>query len=1037
MFPVLVAGSTTSTEYQISNSVRLRASATTSFTRTPAVVGSTTTYTWSGWVKRGASGSPIIFGCSITEGNAYTVLAFNSSDFLAFSHVFGGVNQWFLTTAQVFRDPAAWYHIVAVADTTNTVAADRLRLYVNGTRVTAFSSSLIPTANASSFINSTNLHAIGRYVSSQYFDGYLAEMNFIDGQALTANSFGEFSTTTGVWKPKRYTGNYGTNGFYLPFTDKSSPTNLGVSLVSQPESVTFWTATGSAAISTAQSKFSGTSVTFPGGTSGLTGSTTLLSDLNGIDWTIEGWIYPTALTANNEIFGSNSSGQVSSVSIKTGSFWGNKIELSDWQTSHSFFSAIASTSTVPLNTWTHYAFTKQGTTLRCFFNGNLEATTLNAVTTFPSFTCVMGNRSNGDLPFVGFMDDTRITRGICRYTASFPVPTAPYTLVGETNAVSMLMSFDTSITVGQRSFYWTPNGISLTAGATYDSMIDTPTPYPDGSNGRGNYCTMNVLDKHSGITMADGNLKVQLYTLANGSCGFRGTIGVSSGKWYWEVLVGANQASRPLGFIGIDQLNISAASINTVGTGVLSTSYVYYQISGNKKNNNTSTAYGASYATNDVIGVAFDADVGTLTFYKNGVSQGQAFSGISGTFAPSGSLYSDTINGSYIADMQYNFGQRPFTFTPPTGFKTLNTYNLPEPTIIKGKEHFSPLLWTGLDSGPSRSISGTSFAPDMIWTKNRSSTYATILYDRVRGAGAGKALSTFTTDPENVLNTTQFGFLSAFSAVDNSVTWSRGSAGASATKPDGYAYYDQLNNAYVSWNWKVNGSTSVTNTAGTLTSQVSINPTAGVSVVRYTGNGVNGATIGHGLGVAPNVIICHNLDVTSNWRMYHSSLPVTFDIVINSTAAQVVGQYPVRPTSTVWTVTGSGGPATNGTGNRQLAYCFSEVAGYSKFSSYIGNGLADGPYIYCGFRPAWIMTKRTDNAFGGDWYIYDTVRSTYNAMTALLSINTSAAEGPFVGFDSLSNGFKVRSSAANFNASGGTYIFMAFAENPFKYSLAR
>jgi len=202
----------------VTKSLRFRSSASAYLSRTPSVVGNTTTFTWSGWVKRGTLGvGQILFGCTITEGTAYSVLNFNAADTLQFTHVFGGVVQWSLGTSQVFRDPSAWYHIVAVADTNNPTVADRLRLYINGVRITSFSSSTLPFTGASSYINSLNLHAIGRYGSTQYFDGYLTEINFIDGQALTPASFGAINSSTGVWAPSRYTGTYGTNGFYLKF----------------------------------------------------------------------------------------------------------------------------------------------------------------------------------------------------------------------------------------------------------------------------------------------------------------------------------------------------------------------------------------------------------------------------------------------------------------------------------------------------------------------------------------------------------------------------------------------------------------------------------------------------------------------------------------------------------------------------------------------------------------------------------------------------------------------------------------------------
>jgi hypothetical protein len=539
---------------------------------------------------------------------------------------------------------------------------------------------------------------------------------------------------------------------------------------------------------------------------------------------------------------------------------------------------------------------------------------------------------------------------------------------------------------------------------------------------RGNYCTFNPLDKHSTITMAEGNLKVQLYALANGNSGYRGTIGVSSGKWYWEVLVGANQASRAIGFIGIDTLNTAISSINTVGTGSLSTSYAYRQFEGNKYNNNIGTAYGASYTTADVIGVALDMDARTLTFYKNGVSQGQAFSGITaGTYAPSGALYSDTVNGSYIADMQYNFGQRPFTYTPPAGFKSLCTTNLPTPTIgatttTAANKYFDATLYTGNNS--TQSVTGVGFQPDFVWIKERDDADDHFLFDAVRGAT--KFIRSNTTDAEGTLAN----YLTAF----NSDGFSLGNGGG----------VNGASDLYVSWNWNAGGST-VTNTSGSISAQVRANQTAGFSIVTFTApSGSTAYTVGHGLGTTPAMIIVKERGAAGNdWYVWHQSYSNTAqgNQRLNTTAA--VGNSSqvwnnTAPTSTVFSSI-SGTAVSSST--TAVAYCFAPIAGYSAFGSYTGNGSSDGTFVYTGFRPRYIMRKRTDTT--AYWVVFDTARNTYNVVGEDLYPNDSLAGNNDFTMDILSNGFKIRGSGANINASGGTYIYAAFAETPFKNSLAR
>jgi len=244
---------------------------------------------------------------------------------------------------------------------------------------------------------------------------------------------------------------------------------------------------------------------------------------------------------------------------------------------------------------------------------------------------------------------------------------------------------------------------------------------------------------------------------------------------------------------------------------------------------------------------------------------------------------------------------------------------------------------------------------------------------------------------------------------------------------------------YVGWAWKANGS-GVSNTAGSISSTVSANTDSGFSIVTYTGNSTAGATIGHGLGIAPSLIITKTRSTSlGNWGVYHGSLGATKALNLNNTLAAFTSSLwwnNTAPTSSVFTVSTSND--VNGA-STYVAYCFAPVAGYSDFGSYTGNGSADGPFVYTGFRPRYVMVKRTDiGGAGFDWFIWDTARNTYNQMASNLTANQSVAEGVTAyPLDALSNGFKVRNSATAYNASGGTYIYACFAENPFKLALAR
>lgn len=336
------------------------------------------------------------------------------------------------------------------------------------------------------------------------------------------------------------------------------------------------------------------------------------------------------------------------------------------------------------------------------------------------------------------------------------------------------------------------------------------------------------------------------------------------------------------------------------------------------------------------------------------------------------------------------------------------TYAIPD-----GRTVMAATLYTGNATARtiSNSANGVSFQPDLVWIKMRSAgSYLNHhLVDSVRGDG--KVLYSNLTNSEDnlgstVIYTTSTGFgLSAGVGVnENSQT-------------------------LVGWQWNAGGST-VTNTSGSISAQVRANTTAGFSVVTWTGGGSAG-TIGHGLGVTPGMIIVKNRTSSQFWFVNHTSISTTQNLYLNATnGTQSDGIFTSRGATTFGVGTGVAGSATN-----YVAYCFAAVAGYSAFGSYTGNGSADGPFTYLGFRPRFIMFKRTDST--GSWFMEDSSRGTYNVMGPELYAESSAAEATATRLDFLSNGFKMRAANAGDNANGGTYIYMAFCENPFKFSNAR
>ena len=775
------------------------------------------TFTFSAWVKRSLLASnQCIFGNINFAGGGSTnqqfFLGFSSSDQLDLLHYNNGTSNG-LTSSAVYRDPSAWYHVVCAIDTTQATSSDRMKLYVNGSQITAFASSSYPTQNTDTFINANLATAIGVQVgtgigNSYYFGGYLTEVNFIDGQALTPSDFGETDSATGVWKPKAYSGTYGTNGFYLKFADNSGTT-----------------------------------------------STTLGKDSSG--------------------------------------------------------------------------------------NGN----------------------------------------------------------------------------------NWTPNNFSVTAGAGNDSLVDSPTAYGTdtgvGGEVRGNYATFNPLFGTS--TLANGNLQL---TGPAGNALRASTLGVTSGKWYTEITVAsALSVSASMGVSIYNQ-----AALPTVN-GTASRGYFY---TGQKYSNGTLASYGTSFTNGDVIGVAIDLDNGKVWFSKNGTWQasGDPAAGTNAAYTDLGTTSTwfvivQTSGATGGATCHANFGQRAFSYTAPSGFKALCTTNLPTPTIgatstTLANDYFNTVLYTG--TGSSLSVTGVGFQPDWVWIKERNAAADHGLYDAVRGVQNQLESNTTTAETAEATGLTAFG-------------------------SDGFTVgaLAQLNTSadtYVAWNWKANGAGS-SNTAGTITSTVSANTTSGFSIVTYTGNGTAGATVGHGLGVTPDMIIVKSRSVgTGDWVVWHGSLTSSNNnyLLLNSTAAVNTANQPwnnTLPTSSVFSL--RTWDSVNQNSSTYVAYCFDAVAGYSAFGSYTGNGSTDGPFVFTGFRPRWVMFKKSSGT--SNWGIVDTARDTFNVTDLYLYANSSNAEatgtstsGLFL--DVLSNGFKLRGNSGDINDSA-TYIYMAFAESPFKYALAR
>jgi hypothetical protein len=769
--------------YTIDQSLRFNDDDSAYLSRTPASAGDRKTWTWSGWVKLGnIPSNDTLF--SAKTNTAQIWLAGTTGQLRIEQYNGAGGYNFRYDYEGFIRDPSAWYHLVVAFDTANATEANRIKVYVNGIQRQISYTYNSMSQNFESEFNNSETHWLGT-LGSQYFDGYMAEVHFIDGQALDPSYFGETDATYGHWKPIAYEGTYGTNGFYLDFSNSGS--------------------------------------------------------------------------------------------------------------------------------------------------------------------------------------------------------------IGEDQAGSN---------------DWTANNLAAT-----DVVLDSPT---------NNFATFNPIAKDSSVTLKQGNLE----TVFTDNRGVLTTFAIpQTGKWYFEGMpTGTSDYNAyiqtQIGIMSVDNWN----GTDDVGSGL---SYTY---DGNKVNNFGASAYGATYTTNDVIGVAVDMDAGTLTFYKNGSSQGTAFSsGVSGInwcgSVAQRNAYGWVVNFGQDSSFAGNKtaqgntdsnGYGDFYYPVPSGFLSLCSANLNDPAVVPG-ENFNTVLWAG--NGSTQSITGVGFQPDLVYLSGRNFTHNLLLVDSLRGSGTYFLYSNDT----SAENTSNQQLVTSLDSDGFTVGNNGGSNGS------GYNY--------VGWNWKADNTSGSTNTDGSITSTVAANTAAGFSIATYTGNGSSGQTFGHGLSQAPDMVIIKARSIDQVWNVSFQDIADGNTILqLQSTSATVTGGN-IEIAKNASTIGIGSATQVNTSGATFIAYCFHSVDGFSKFGSYEGNGSSDGPFIYTGFSPAFVMVKPIDGT--GDWQMLDSKREGINPNQHRLFANLSDQEyaNSVYNIDVLSNGFKLRTSASYLNSN--TIIYMAFAEYPFKFTNAR
>jgi hypothetical protein len=985
--PLLLATAAGAGGYAIERSLRFNSSDSAYCSFTPASAGNRKTWTWAGWVKRGALGTEQSLFTAWTDDSNRTIVRFSSGDALQFLYQDAGTF-YGATTNSIYRDASAWYHLVFALDTANATSASRVKLYVNGTEVTAltaFGSGIYPPQNTEYEINATVEHLIAARretgsLTSTYLNGYLADIHFIDGQALDPTSFGEFDDN-GIWQPKAFAGSYGTNGFHLDFADNSSNTattlgkdtsgngndwmvnNIDVN-PTDPPSLIIGDYLGT--VTSASYTLTNTEKAFDG-TQGFLNSTWTSSGIGNADtitWTP----------------GSN-------VTVPAGYNMYFAIYYKTTNSNNRFFRFSDASGTPGAEVAVSNSNYSESTNYWTDVTAALPAANPDGSRTFSAFRY----------------------RDTVAFSGQFP---RWYNVVIATSPPNDY-NFPTNVTYLVDD-YW---GSKSNPGN--DSLVDVPTNGAQTDTGaggevRGNYCTWNPLNNPSvSATLSNGNLDVASTTSSFQAV--TGTLFPTSGKWYIE-LVNTVTASDQV--VGIAAPSFVPSTANNRYIGRTADSYGFYS-DGRKINNNVFSAYGNAWSVNDVLRLAFDLDNGKVWLGINGTWQASgdpaagtnaAFTGLSGGFSVACSPYLQSVAGAFTL----NAGQRPFAYTAPSGFKALNTANLPAPLVTKPSDVMDVALYTGTGSANTRTV---SFSPDFVWVKPRSNANPHQLFDTVRGDNA--RLKSDSTDAEYT--------------YPSGAGLTFGSTGFTVGTDNGL---NQSGESFVAWAWDA-GTTTTTNTVGSISSQVRANASAGFSVVTWTFPASGAFTVGHGLGVAPYLVITKPRSVTNNWNTYHFSTGATGQLRLNRTDAVTTGSTlwdSTAPTSSVFSI---GSAYTSAVSNATaVAYCFAPVAGYSSFGSYTGNGSADGPFVFLNFRARWIMFKRV--AAADPWIMYDTARSQYNQLAVDLAANDSRAEAATSAvLDITSNGFKLRNSGTIFNQSGSQYIYCAFAESPFQYARAR
>ena len=936
------ASGTTDTAFTVDRSLRFNDNDTAYLSRNFGTGGNRKKWTFSAWIKRGnlgdTAGEMRIFGGSTNASHIF----FASNDELTWDIAAPGSSASAnLNTTQVFRDVSAWFHLVCALDTDNSTADNRMRIYINGTEVTSFGTRTNPSSGyASNAINADafadgdrSLHTIGYRTSVQgsagmEFDGYMAEINFIDGQQYDPSYFGETNPITGQWNPKKYVGGYGTTGFYLPLTDNSgtSATTLGKDSSGNSNNFTpnnF--VTGDAVKDTPTNNFSTMRIAGSPASSGCSlseGNLRIITGSSGSAFNLNRIALSTFLPTSGKWYAEA------------------KVIYYPSATSQTFIGvATYQVGTSPTSNLTRFAAI-YGDDGDLYINTN-GSQTISSHAGDMSTNDIVGVYVDMDAstPEVYFAKNGQWANGSGSWNQSTP-----------TSAITLGNTFFTEATGGSEGFALFLASAGATFNVTLQANFGQDSTFSGGNTAGGNTDANGIGDfKYTVPTgakaMCSANLPDPTILLPN--------------KHFDTLLYTGNGSTQ-----SITGLNFQPdwVWIKKRDSGGSTNHHAFDSVRGVHKHIPPNTTSSETTDTNSL--TSFDSDGFSLGNYNLG-----------------------NLSSKNIVAWNWNAGD-----------SDSKTYTVTVVDDSGNKYRFD---------GFGTSAVTLDLAEGGTYIFNYPSAHPFRFSETADGThGGGSEYTTGVT----VLSSTSIQIVVAVSAPT--------------------LYYYCSSHSGMGGAINTNTTLGSSNFDGSVQSICKVNASGGFSVTRYTGTGGN-ITVGHGLGVTPQVNLTKSLTATSNWTFLHTVYDGSYDRLYLNSAGAYANSSITAPTSTVFSRT-----STDANNEGMICYSFSSVKGYSKIGYYTGNNSSDGVFVHCGFRPAWIMIKgRTGSRH---WVVKDNKRNTFNVANASLLPNSNTSEDTSSSFDIdiLSNGFKCRTAGTHVN-DAVVYIFMAFAESSFKNARAR